>query len=80
MGIENFGFSAHHQYNNDFDAGLAKQQRHSTDIVKRDLININIDYKQMGVGGDNSWGKMPHKQYQIQAENLSYRYIIKPLR
>ncbi|MGB5318784.1 glycoside hydrolase family 2 TIM barrel-domain containing protein [Eudoraea sp.] len=79
-GIGNIGFSAHHQYNNDFDAGLAKQQRHSTDIVKRDLININIDYKQMGVGGDNSWGKMPHKQYQIQAENLSYRYIIKPLR
>jgi beta-galactosidase len=74
------GFSAHHQYNNDFDAGPAKRQRHTTDIVKRDLVNINIDHKQMGVGGDNSWGDWPHDQYQIHPENMSYRYKIKPIR
>ncbi|MCG1035820.1 glycoside hydrolase family 2 TIM barrel-domain containing protein [Polaribacter sargassicola] len=72
-------FSAHHQYNNDFDAGAEKAQRHTTDIKKRDLVNINIDYGQMGVGGDNSWGKMPHKEYQIKADNLSYSYTIEPL-
>lgn len=48
-------FSAHHQYNDDFDAGEDKRQRHTTDIEKRDLVSINIDYKQMGVGGDTSW-------------------------
>jgi len=73
-------FSAHHQYNSDFDAGDEKKQRHTTDIKKRDLVNVNIDYKQMGVGGDNSWGKMPHKAYQIQSQDLSYSYIIKPIK
>ena len=79
-GIEDkISFSAHHQFNDDFDAGDSKKQRHTTDIVKRDLVNINIDYKQMGVGGDDSWGRTAHKQYQIKPTNLSYSYSIKPI-
>lgn len=75
-----FGFSAHHQYNTDFDAGETKKQHHTFDIVKRDLVNINIDYRQMGVGGDNSWGLMALEKYQIPASNMSYSYVIKPIR
>lgn len=75
-----FEFSAHHQYNSDFDEGIKKQQRHTYDIPNRDLINVNIDYKQMGVGGDNSWGLMPLKKYQIMPGDLSYSFMIKPLR
>ena len=71
-----FGFSAHHQYNSDFDAGETKQQRHTTDIIKRDFVNINIDMAQMGVGGDTSWGAIPHKEYQIKPQNLNFNYII----
>ncbi len=77
---ELFGFSAHHQYNSDFDEGDKKQQRHTYDIIKRDLININIDHSQMGVGGDNSWGFMPRAQYQIPASNLQFSYMIRPIR
>jgi beta-galactosidase len=75
-----FEFSAHHQYNSDFDPGETKQQRHTIDIEKRDLVNINIDYKQMGVGGDNSWGFMALDQYQIKPGDLSYSYVIKPIK
>lgn len=78
-GTENFSFSAHHQYNNDFDPGDTKQQRHTFDIVKRDLVNINIDYRQMGVGGDNSWGNLPLEKYQIQPGDMSYSYVIRPV-
>ncbi len=77
---DHFSFSAHHQYNDDFDAGVVKQQRHTTDIEKRNLVNINIDSKQMGIGGDNSWGRMPLKKYQISAANHTYSYTIKPLK
>lgn len=76
----NFCFSAHHQYNSDFDAGLKKQQRHTTDIIKRNFVNINIDMNQMGVGGDDSWGSTAHKQYQILPGNLSYSYTIQPIK
>lgn len=84
-GIEIFGpkllnFSAHHQYNTDFDPGTEKQQRHTFDIKKRDLVNINIDYQQMGVGGDNSWGNLPLEKYQIQPGVMGYSYIIRPVR
>ena len=74
--------------NNDFDGGNIKYRKqdtdlkrpiiHTTDIVERPLINLNIDYKQMGVGGDNSWGRKPHKKYQIKADNLSFSYSISP--
>ncbi|WP_242091873.1 glycoside hydrolase family 2 TIM barrel-domain containing protein [Aestuariivivens sediminicola] len=80
-GMQLLNFSAHHQYNVDFDAGKTKQQRHTTDIKQRDLVNINIDYGQTGVGGDNSWSERAwaHKQYRIQPEDLNYSYIISPL-
>ena len=30
---------------------------HVNDVKPRDLVSLNIDYGQMGVGGDDSWGK-----------------------
>ena len=80
LGPELLSFSAHHQYNSDFDAGETKQQRHTTDIINRDLVNINIDKEQMGVGGDTSWWTKPLEQYQIKAKNQSYTYCILPLK
>ncbi len=75
-------FSAHHQYNDDFDDGDKKIQRHSTDIIKRELVNINIDYAQTGVGGDNSWSPsgLAHKEYRVNAGNLEYSYKIVPIK
>tara|TARA_R110002051_G_scaffold297564_1_gene363921 strand:+ start:11648 stop:14839 length:3192 start_codon:yes stop_codon:yes gene_type:complete len=77
---ELFAFSAHHQLNSDFDEGMQKRQQHTFDIPTRDLININIDHSQMGVGGDNSWGLLPMEKYQIKPENLSFEYVISPIR
>ena len=74
--LEYFSFSAHHNYNSDFDAGDKKQQRHSIDIKEKDFVNVNIDKAQMGVGGDNSWGAMPLENYRIKAEPLSFSYRI----
>ena len=77
---ELLSFSSHHQLNSDFDEGDKKIQKHTYDIPVRKLVNVNIDFKQMGVGGDTSWGAMPHKEYQIESGNYSYTFIIKPLR
>ena len=81
-GSQLLGFSAHHQYNDDFDAGKTKQQRHTTDIKKRDFVNINVDYGQTGVGGDNSWSEkgLAHEEFRIQPANLKYSYKISPLK
>ncbi|WP_139956505.1 glycoside hydrolase family 2 TIM barrel-domain containing protein [Flavicella sediminum] len=81
-GNQLLGFSAHHQYNSDFDSGKAKQQRHTIDVKKRDFVNVNIDYKQTGVGGDNSWSAkgLAHKEFRIQPTEIEYTYHILPLK
>jgi len=30
------------------------------------------------VGGDNSWGALPHDQYQLKNKEYSYGFVIKP--
>lgn len=71
-----FNFSAHHSLTSDFDAGMEKKQRHYTDIQHRDLIQLNIDYQQMGVAGDDSWGARPWDKYTLKAQDYSYSFEI----
>lgn len=54
---------------------------HTYDLKKRDFITLNIDYKQMGVGGDDSWSKkaLPHQQFRVPAKDYSYSFTIKPI-
>ncbi len=77
---ELFSFSAHHQYNSDFDAGKTKQQRHHIDVPRRNFVSVNIDAQQMGVGGNNSWGALPLPKYRIQPKDMVFTYRISPLK
>lgn len=76
---EHFEFNAQRNDILDFDPGLTKNQRHTTDIKPHDFVAVAIDKKQMGVGGDNSWGARPHVQYTIPAKDYSFSFTIKPL-
>jgi len=53
--------------------------RHTCDLKKKDFISLNLDYKQMGVGGDTSWGAWPHVRYQLPPKDYSYRYMLSPI-
>ncbi|MHC5093620.1 MAG: beta-galactosidase small subunit family protein, partial [Planctomycetota bacterium] len=53
--------------------------KHPYEIPERDFNTINIDYKQMGVGGDNSWGHRTHPEYTLPAKEYSYSFVIQPL-
>ena len=74
------GFNAHHQDISDFDPGEEKQQRHTSDITNKNFVAVSIDYKHMGVGGDDSWGARPHKEYTISAQDYKFKYTIRPIR
>lgn len=52
---------------------------HTSDLSPRDLVKVNIDLGQMGVGGDNSWGAMPHPQYRFIEQRYSYSFRIRPV-
>ena len=67
-------FAALNNIHDDFESpGKLSQYRkdaksantHTIDVKPRDLVNLNIDLGQMGVGGDDSWGAIIHPQYRL---------------
>jgi len=71
-------FSALHFLQEDFDPGGKKGYRHTIDMKERDLIELKLDYNQMGVGGDTSWGARPHPEYTLPAQKYTYRISLRP--
>ncbi len=62
----------------DFDRN-AKENNHGGSMKKDELIWWNIDYKQMGVGGDNSWGAKTHTEYTLPYQGYQYTFTLKPV-
>lgn len=54
--------------------GVDVVNRHTTDVIKRDFVSLDIDHKQMGVGGDNSWGARTHREYLLLEDEYSYAF------
>jgi beta-galactosidase len=54
--------------------------KHTNKLTKSGQIYLQIDYKQMGVGGNDSWSDVaaPLEQYQIPAKNYRYSFYIMP--
>jgi beta-galactosidase len=90
IGLPLLSVSAHHQIMEDFespgrtDGSIADYKhmvrRHTNDVVPRNLTSINIDYRQMGVGGDNSWGAWTHDEYRLKEKAYDYSFRICPLK
>ncbi len=78
VGLPQFDFSALPYATED----LTQEKRgdkHPVDIVKRDFVALHLDYGQMGVGGDDSWGAQTHPQYRLGVKSYSYALVLKPL-
>ena len=78
VGMPLLNVSAWHFTMEDLDPGEQKAQRHTFDVHPRDLVTLNLDYMQMGVGGDDSWGALPHPEYRIPAREYSYSFRLRP--
>ena len=60
---------------------VRKRQTHINDITPRDFVELNIDYRMMGVGGDNSWGARTYAQYLLQPDQeYSYGFTVVPIK
>ncbi len=70
-------FSATNMTDEELDPGLTKKQRHPTDIVPSKGVVFHIDLRQRGVGGDNSWGALPHDKYRLLDKKYTYSYVLK---
>jgi beta-galactosidase len=78
VGMPLLSVSAHNFTIDDLDEGTEKHNRHTYDLERRDLVTLNLDWKQMGVGGDNSWGARPHPEYTLPAQDYEYSFRLRP--
>ena len=55
---------------------------YSFKLVRQPQIFLNIDLKQMGIGGTTSWGEKayPRTNYRLKNGAMSYSYTIKPFK
>lgn len=53
--------------------------RHPWQLNMRDYTILHLDLKQMGLGGDDSWGAWPHQEFQIPCQAYSYRFRLRPI-
>jgi beta-galactosidase len=61
-------------YTYDEMKGFFQGGRHLHDLVRSPFVDLNIDYKQMGVGGDDSWGARTHEEFSLPAGSYEYGF------
>lgn len=50
-----------------------EQYDHGYKLPKSDKVTVRVNYKQMGIGGDDSWGAKTHPEFTLYADK-SYKY------
>lgn len=68
-------------WHNDAAAGTAPEKKHRNAYKPSDKVDLFIDYRMQGVGGNNSWGHWPEPQYRIVPKdtNVEYSFTIIPI-
>lgn len=52
---------------------------HGGSLQKKDMVWLNIDARQMGVGGDNTWGARTHPEYTITPSGQRFAFYLIPV-
>jgi beta-galactosidase len=75
-----FDFSAQKYTTDDFDLGnFEKPFKHTYDLIPKDFITLHVDFGQMGIGGDDSWGAHTHDEFKLFAKKYSLQFLIQPI-
>ncbi|MBN1361702.1 MAG: DUF4981 domain-containing protein [Sedimentisphaerales bacterium] len=52
---------------------------HIYEVTPRPETYLNLDFQQMGVGGDNSWGARTHAEFTLPPDqSYAYRFCLRP--
>jgi len=73
-GRPEFAFGARY-----YSRAVIKDAKYAFQMKRSEGIHLNIDYTQAGVGGNNSWGATPLKEYQLKAKPYSYSFRMIPV-
>lgn len=74
-------FSPDEDHSEEKARNIMRKQTHINDIQLRDFVELCLDYKMMGLGGDDSWWSQPYAPYQIPAnKDYTWGFTIQPLK
>lgn len=58
-----------------------EENDHAYKLHQSDKVVVRVNYKQMGVGGDDTWGAKTHEEFTLYAnKNYTYAYSIKGIK
>ncbi len=57
-----------------------ERAQHDYELTPAGFITVNLDWRQRGVGGVNSWGEHTLPQYTIRGKHFEYQFLIQPIR
>jgi len=71
--------NALHATTEDLFCATQKENFYSYMLPKRETITLNLDLRQRGVGGDDSWGALPHEPFRLSSWPTTYSYRLRVL-
>lgn len=72
--------NALHATTDDLFAATTKENFYPYQLPERKTVTLNLDLKQRGLGGDTSWGALPHEPFRLSLWPTSYSYQLHVLR
>lgn len=63
----------------DYSLDALNKSKLSHQLSRGENVYMNIDMKQMGLGGDDSWSPRVHPEYLLNEKTYEYTFRIKPL-
>ncbi len=72
VGLPRLSVNALHYATEDLDQALYRHQ-----LTHRDQVYLNLDLQQRGLGGDDSWGALPHEGYRLPGGPYAYRFRLR---
>jgi beta-galactosidase len=71
--------NALHYTTDDLFCATQRENFYRYQLPERDTVTLNLDLHQRGVGGDDSWGALPHAPFRLTPWPLTYSYRLRVL-
>jgi beta-galactosidase len=72
-----FAANATHHTDDDLFSPAHRNNLYPYQLPDRKEVTLHIDLAQRGVGGDQSWGALPHSPFRIEAQPMRFTFRMK---
>jgi beta-galactosidase len=62
----------------DYSQEALHNSKTSHSLVRGEQTYVHVDFKQMGLGGDDSWSPRVHEEYQLNEKHYHFGFSLKP--